>query len=76
MPPHRSAGCAGEGPGASPGVPYGRSTAGCQANSGASAGDPAGAAGDSVAGLGDQVSGWGEQLSNFEIPGLGDIFGR
>ncbi len=32
--------------------------------------------GDQVSGLGDQVSGFGEQLSNFELPGLGDFFGR
>lgn len=39
-------------------------------------GDWAGGAQDAVSGVGDQVSGFGEQLSNFEIPGLGDFFGR
>ena len=27
-------------------------------------------------GRGETVSGIGEQLANFELPGLGDIFGR
>ncbi|MDW4573711.1 hypothetical protein R8Z57_13100 [Microbacterium sp. M3] len=35
-----------------------------------------GGVGDVVAGAGDTVTGFGEQLSNFEIPGLGDFFGR
>lgn len=39
-------------------------------------GDWAGGAQDAVSGVGDQVSGFGDQLSNFEIPGLGDFFGR
>ncbi|MEV7692810.1 cation-transporting ATPase [Microbacterium sp. NPDC089189] len=37
----------------------------------------AGGAGEYASGLGEQVSGIGEQLSNgFELPGLGDLFGR
>lgn len=39
-------------------------------------GDVAGGLGDTVGGVGEQVSGLGDQLSNFEIPGLGDFFGR
>lgn len=34
-----------------------------------------GAAGEFVSGVGETASGFGEQLSNFEIPGLRDIFG-
>jgi hypothetical protein len=40
------------------------------------AGDALAGAGDHVSGLGEQVSGFGEQLGGFELPGLGDIFGR
>lgn len=36
----------------------------------------AGGLGEQAAGLGDQVSGFGDQLSNFELPNLGDFFGR
>lgn len=36
----------------------------------------AGGFGEQVSGLGDQVSGFGDQLSNFELPNLGDFFGR
>lgn len=32
--------------------------------------------GEQVSGLGEQVTGWGEQFGGFELPGLGDIFGR
>lgn len=35
-----------------------------------------GGAEEFISGAGDAVSGIGEQLSNFEIPGLGDLFGR
>ncbi|SCY37024.1 hypothetical protein SAMN05216488_1557 [Microbacterium sp. LKL04] len=40
------------------------------------AGDALSGVGDHVSGLGEQVSGFGENLGGFEIPGLGDIFGR
>lgn len=37
----------------------------------------AGGAGEYASGLGEQVSGIGDQLSNgFDLPGLGDLFGR
>ncbi|QLD12253.1 cation-transporting ATPase [Microbacterium oleivorans] len=36
----------------------------------------AGGFGEQVSGLGDQASGFGDQLSNFELPDLGDLFGR
>lgn len=39
-------------------------------------GDLTAGAGDVASGLGEQVSGFGEQLGNFELPGLGDLFGR
>lgn len=39
-------------------------------------GDLAAGAGDVASGFGDQISGVGEQISGFEIPGLGDLFGR
>lgn len=32
--------------------------------------------GDQASGIGEQVSGFGEQFSNFELPNLGDFFGR
>ncbi|ANG84411.1 hypothetical protein [Microbacterium aurantiacum] len=32
--------------------------------------------GEQVSGLGEQISGFGEQFGGFELPGLGDIFGR
>lgn len=35
-----------------------------------------GVAGDLASGLGDQVSGIGDQIGGFDIPGLGDFFGR
>lgn len=35
-----------------------------------------GGLGEQVSGAADQVSGFGEQLSNFELPNLGDLFGR
>lgn len=36
----------------------------------------AGGFGDQVSGAAEHVSGFGEQLSNFELPNLGDLFGR
>lgn len=39
-------------------------------------GDLTAGAGDLVSGVSDQVAGFGEQLGSFEIPGLGDLFGR
>lgn len=39
-------------------------------------GDVAGGAQDAISGAGEGLSGLGEQISGFEIPGLGDIFGR
>lgn len=35
-----------------------------------------GGLGEQVSGAADHVSGFGEQLSNFELPNLGDLFGR
>lgn len=32
--------------------------------------------GEQVSGVGEQISGFGEQFGGFELPGLGDIFGR
>lgn len=40
------------------------------------AGEALGGVGDAVGGVGEQVGGWSEQLGGFEIPGLGDFFGR
>ncbi|TQJ31276.1 cation-transporting ATPase [Microbacterium sp. SLBN-146] len=39
-------------------------------------GDAVGGIGETVGGVGEQVGSWGEQLGGFEIPGLGDFFGR
>lgn len=38
--------------------------------------DLAAGAGDIASGFGDRVSGVGEHISGFEVPGLGDLFGR
>lgn len=39
-------------------------------------GDVAGGAQDALSGAGEGLSGIGEQISGFELPGLGDFFGR
>lgn len=39
-------------------------------------GEWAGGAQDAVSGVGDHISGIGDRISGFEIPGLGDFFGR
>ncbi|CAH0232216.1 cation-transporting ATPase [Microbacterium sp. Bi128] len=39
-------------------------------------GDVAGGAQDALSGAGEGLSGIGEQISSFELPGLGDFFGR
>ena len=39
-------------------------------------GDVAGGAQDAISGAGEGLSGLGERISGFELPGLGDIFGR
>lgn len=43
---------------------------------GGALGEWAGGAQEAASGFGEQVSGLGEQISGFELPGLGDLFGR
>jgi hypothetical protein len=58
------------------GVDFDSLAAGIDVDALGGVGDLAAGAGDVASGVGDQISGVGEQLSGFEIPGLGDLFGR